>query len=168
MKVCHLLSLCPLCGFLTSFCMCVCEYAQYVYDPCSSLALDTCGIFFPFSASSSLYVPLCLYVRVPVCVCSLVVKPEVGSLVSVLTAHSSQEKSSSRVKFRRKVERRENYCKEVRSGSDTSATMSDVSPHTATHPKRKTKSEFDHSASPGYKSVNRRVTGSPPFLPFPQ
>lgn len=124
--------------------------------------------FFPFSASSSLYVPLCLYVRVPVCACSLVVKPEVGSLVSALTAHSSQEKSSSRVKFRRKVERRENYYKEVRSGNDTSATMSDISPHTATDPKRKTKSEFDHSASPGYKSVNRRVTGNPPFLPFPQ
>lgn len=167
MKVCHLLSLCPLCGFLTSFCMCV-----WICTICLWPLLESGSwymwYFFPFSASSSLYVPLCLYVRVPVCACSLVVKPEVGSLVSVLTAHSSQEKSSSRVKFRRKVERRENYCKEVRSGNDTSATMSDVSPHTATHPKRKTKSEFDHSASPGYKSVNRRVTGNPPFLPFPQ
>lgn len=140
------------------------------HDMCMTPARVWLLIHVVFFFFFCIFLSICAFMFVCscVCVCSLVVKPEVGSLVSALTAHSSQEKSSSRVKFRRKVERRENYCKEVRSGNDTSATMSDVSPHTATHPKRKIKSESDHSASPGCKSVNCRATGNPPFLPFRQ
>lgn len=84
--------------------------------------------------------------------CSHVVRPKVGPLVSPLTDRSTQEKSSSRVKRRRKVERRENYCKEGEVGNKRGVSSVEFIFRTlcflySQDFGEKRDSEFDHSVS---------------------